>query len=1141
MTYTFNEIRNAINYPHLKTILNEYNDLFPNNIEISRFWRRNYSTLKTLLDESDYEGDLNEENIINYFRNRQLNDTHSDAHNDDGYAVTHSDTHSDDTHSETLIDRMTQQLNNRQTLTVDINSDENLKNAFIEVLRNYLLNPDTRNVRTVLMMEDLNGNRKYITLNDESRNHIDNITKRIDGTLTENDDRFSGDEEIITGAFVPVTFRILFPNYRTNDDLGEEIDISLYNIHDGGFWKYVNLSGVNLEKYQIYDSIQEHNYTDNCFVYACKQSNKFTENEIEYMRTLIRTRKLPNRCILKIAKIMECNFKIKRIDESLDIKHQIREKIDTRKNQKLPYDREVTLLLYKGHYMLYDNVPLTTYYITHKNELDKKFEHITLEKRQLIKGINKNGHPIYKNQGTLILTILRKMFELNLFREINTYEYQLLETCEYNNKLNDYTDLDYNEHLCTREAGKQNNFIKKRRIYYADFETDVTVSPHVPYLCCVATKEKDKTFIKTFTGNDIANELLNHLIDESITYFHNLKYDVCFFINTPGWYVDITERNGTVLKVVMQNYIGNKVDKNNKTLTFKNSYSIIPAPLRDFAQMFQLDVHKEIMPYRLYTEKNLNKKLIDPLLQYYNENKDRLSINEFHKDCLQLMKNINISKSMHHDKIATASDLWRIDILKYASFYCMKDCIVLMQGLEKFNNDLEEVFKHSSQTTIKINVHNFISISAIGYDFAKQYGCFNDCYELAGKPQNFISRCISGGRVMTKNNEKQLINGKIQDFDAVSLYPSAMYAMDGIPKGIPKILTNLDPNYVLQQQSFFVEIKINKISCKSKYGYSFGQIYRYNKNGSKIFDNCPVDSFYVDKRALLDLIEYYDIDYDIIRGYYFDEGFNNAINEFIYKLFNLRKKYKQDKNPLQNTIKLLLNSIYGKSILKPIKHEIRCVNKSDLEKYILMYYNYIEEVNETVGIDKVYIRKIKPINEHFNLPHFGVSVLSWSKYLMNRVMCLAEQHNIPIFYQDTDSMHLYESDVDKIATLFYNKFNQILIGEDMLQFHNDFDGFSGSVGKIYSRKLIALGKKSYLDILVDENGNEGYHIRLKGVPKQVILNKCKLMNITVEELFMKLYNGEEIEFNLLDGSNAFRKNKTYQQTNLIKFNRRVKF
>ena len=213
MAYSFNDIRNAINYPHIKSILNEYNDLFPNNIEISRHWRKNYSTLKRLLDEYNYEGVLNEENIINYFRNQQLNEQ-----------SLNNDTHSDEMQYETLIDRMTQQLDNRQTLTVDINSNENLKNAFTEVLRKYLLNPNTRNVRTVLMMEDLNGNRKYITLNDESRNHIDNIIKRIDGTLTENDDRFSGDEEIITGAFIPVTFRILFPTQTyEEEDLGEEI------------------------------------------------------------------------------------------------------------------------------------------------------------------------------------------------------------------------------------------------------------------------------------------------------------------------------------------------------------------------------------------------------------------------------------------------------------------------------------------------------------------------------------------------------------------------------------------------------------------------------------------------------------------------------------------------------------------------------------------------------------------------------------------------------------------------------------------------------------------------------------------------------------------------------------------------------
>lgn len=54
-------------------------------------------------------------------------------------------------------------------------------------------------------------------------------------------------------------------------------------------------------------------------------------------------------------------------------------------------------------------------------------------------------------------------------------------------------------------------------------------------------------------------------------------------------------------------------------------------------------------------------------------------------------------------------------------------------------------------------------------------------------------------------------------------------------------------------------------------------------------------------------------------------------------------------------------------------------------------------------------------------------------------------------------------------------------------------------------------------------------IRLKGIPKLVILNKCKRMNITVEELYERMYNREEMTFNLLDGSNCFRKSKSFQQ------------
>ena len=138
-------------------------------------------------------------------------------------------------------------------------------------------------------------------------------------------------------------------------------------------------------------------------------------------------------------------------------------------------------------------------------------------------------------------------------------------------------------------------------------------------------------------------------------------------------------------------------------------------------------------------------------------------------------------------------------------------------------------------------------------------------------------------------------------------------------------------------------------------------------------------------------------------------------------------------------------------------------------------------------------------------------------------------------------LHLKECDVTILANIYKSKYGRELIGKQMTQFHCDFDSFPGAVGAIHSRKLIALGKKSYLDILVDENGNEGYHIRMKGVPKQCVLNKCKRMNISVEELYERMYNGEIITFDLTDGTNCFRKTKYFQQITLPQFMRTVKF
>lgn len=1070
------------------------------------------------------------------------------------------------------IAKWTDNVNHHISFEVTIGDNEEKRLAFCEVLRYVITHPpEDENVRDVVKATTLDGKHKYFTLHDRN---IESLIGHISGEIDLQTDE-SDTNPFVVNTFLPVKYELMFVNANSTKSnkkgshkgksftkkvkkpeskLDEgvkivelELDSDFRELLDGSFFRYINTTAIDLSRYQIYNSIKASNYRDCCFVHACLESKIFTDEEMDAMRRWVLTRDVPQSKIKEIAIEFKCHFIVKHVDENRDIKHQTRTSIDTRKlkcmqDLDIPESRCITLLLFKDHYMINDDdTGYSTYYVSNSNELDSTFSSIPIDKRRLIQRV-RNGIPDYAKKGVSLIYLLRFMFKNDMFKELNACEEGILSTCEYRNHLKDYRDLEYDQKQCTRLIQRKLKEPKKyTNIYFADFEADSTLDTHKEYLCCVMWIENGKPYTLTIDENEkssIGERLLNTLKHGSLIYFHNLKYDVCFFKNVEGWESNAIERNGTVLQLTMSKKESSDFTKR---LTFMDSFSIIPSKLANFGDMFSLKVHKEIFAYSLYTESNRKKRILPvsefmnvydmEQIKYHNKSQSQLEA-----DHVQLIENAKISKSLVNQEGAEY-----IDIMKYAKFYCLKDCEVLMKGFLKFNKDLMNVFKETE--TPMLPVYNYISISAIGYSFAKQYGCYDECYELSGKPQDFILRCVNGGRTMTARNQKQYVsNGNLQDFDAVSLYPSAMKFMDGVPKGIPHVIPgNVSESMLLAYDTFFIEINIKNIKCKSSKPYAFGLIYKYAENGSKLYCNETAEHYYLDKRSFLDLKEYYDFDYEFIRGYYFNDGFNKKINDFIEILFQLRLRYKKEKNPLQNTIKLLLNSIYGKSILKPIECETKCVPKKKLYAYIHRNYNYIKEVNECDGIDNVYVKRIKPINKHFNLPQFGASVLSWSKWLMNRVICTAEQNDIPIFYQDTDSMHLYETDVDKLAKIFNEKYGCELIGSQLGQFHCDFDAFEGSVGTIHSRKLIALGKKSYLDILVDEKGNEGHHIRMKGIPNQVILNKCKHMGITVEELYERMYKCEAITFDLLDGSNCFRKNKFYQMKNEPKFTRTLKF
>ena len=119
---------------------------------------------------------------------------------------------------------------------------------------------------------------------------------------------------------------------------------------------------------------------------------------------------------------------------------------------------------------------------------------------------------------------------------------------------------------------------------------------------------------------------------------------------------------------------------------------------------------------------------------------------------------------------------------------------------------------------------------------------------------------------------------------------------------------------------------------------------------------------------------------------------------------------KQYNSPAEVVIKLFMNSMYGKSIIKPIETDIKVSNSKDkFDDYIYINHCMVEETNE-IG-NKYFVKVRKAINEHFNLCHVGCEILSMSKRIMKQVMCWAEDLKILMVYTDTDSIHIESSKV----------------------------------------------------------------------------------------------------------------------------------
>ncbi len=238
-----------------------------------------------------------------------------------------------------------------------------------------------------------------------------------------------------------------------------------------------------------------------------------------------------------------------------------------------------------------------------------------------------------------------------------------------------------------------------------------------------------------------------------------------------------------------------------------------------------------------------------------------------------------------------------------------------------------------------------------------------------------------------------------------------------------------------------------------------------------------------------------------------------------------------------------MNSIYGKLLQRPITTETVIKDSEEaFNKFLELNYNFIESAIQVQlgNKHKYYIQRIKSIINQHNYIHCAVNILDMSKRIMNRVMCLAEDNGIDIFYQDTDSMHLPMDVVDRLAELYKAKYRSELIGKNMGQFETDFS--MGQINKhdenstdnwdkkaeVYAVESFFLGKKFYLDVLESKNKrNEtiiDHHIRAKGIPNDAILYYVDMESrsaqspiYTVKDVYQGLHNGEAHKFDLTCG------------------------
>jgi hypothetical protein len=861
-----------------------------------------------------------------------------------------------------------------------------------------------------------------------------------------------------------------------------------------GFFPYRNNTTIDLTKYQMYnqyDDLKE-DEEDECCVIKTLINAGITEDVIKQVIVELGTLQtnVPLSKMESIAQVIKKQIHLIYQDE----KHN-RVRLGNARKYGKEYSDVVQMAQYKNHIFTYDITKYTAFYIKNKNELDEKYEDD--EKRFSMTSrygkYFKSSNPIYISSLELVVLMMEHGHFSDYHVDMNRVSgnYKMMAS------------------LCNIEA-QQKNFIDKEYgdgdalHLFADSEADVSGKYHkmiafgisdmkgsYKYVTYPSSEYENRDELFKMRLQDMIIDIINEngvkieerkLTKKVHVWIHNLKYDAKLLDDILKPIKEVSKDGQLYSKTY-------NLGRYQYDIECRDSYKHFGGKLKDASTTFNLDVSKgEAIAYKYHTMDNISCNDLIPVARYAKYLKD---------------EDKEIFKTLVTDK--------KFNPTAYYLEYLEQDVRVLRLSMLKYRELIKKI--------TDLDAFNFLTISSIGYAYAVNTGCFTGLYETEGNLREFIQQSVKGGRVYVNPIYKNtIVDDEIEDFDGVSLYPSSMKRLCeeyGLPIG--KIQKGIENTYAYYESKSWYIVKVRVTAIKKKIQVPCVSIHA--EDGSLQYVNeiiNPVELI-VDKTTLNDYITFQDIDYEIIEGIYWDNGFNKTIGEVIYNLHIERCKHKQNNKPLATMIKLIMNSIYGKTGLRISDTSVEYIANDKKDDYIYRHFGVIDEINE----NKFNTRIVKRICDNsFNLNYVASSILSMSKRIMNEVFSVMDDNKQDVFYTDTDSIHMRKCDVIQLGKQYNIKYERELIGKDLGQFHTDFD--MEGCNNVYSIKHIPIATKTYLDILqgTDKKGDtkQDVHIRIKGITKSGIdyeLNRRGANRIeSAISLFTDLKDGKSVMFYL---------------------------